>query len=192
MPDKQEAKYEAIAVSIKELQKWGCPHCGYRHGFPSILPGISGQKWICNDCKRTSVALDEGIRSTIQFGDVYHELQDHPRSGTPSHGRPDTRPEGGGEFFEIIESSTSSAPGCFICGREYTTIHIAAFVKCKDAGERVVTMFDGIGVWFVDDSCLPHIRVYACAEHSYNLMKLHTLTHKDDTITKEIIAEARS
>jgi hypothetical protein len=63
--------------------------------------------WKCGDyenCGKSCCVLAEGkTKSSLGFGNenepIYPELQDHPRRGIPSHGRPDKQPITGGEFF---------------------------------------------------------------------------------------------
>ena len=92
------------------------------------------------------------LKSAIGFGDFYPELQEHPRIGIPSHGRPDKRPEGGGEFFQSRPIGLDRVD-CFVCGTgdrdgkgHIMLNNIAAYVRCKEAGERVVAMFTK-GAW---------------------------------------------
>ena len=151
------------------------------------------------DCGRTCCVLADGLtKSSIGFGGkFYPELQDHPRRGIPAHGRPDTRPEGGGEFFSPRGIGLDDCT-CFICGAHdrdgqgHTLLsNIAAFVKCKAAGERVVEMFQqGARLDYRDfEPDYVQVKVGACNTHLLNLEKLLELT-RDGVITTEKIASA--
>lgn len=182
-----------IAVSASEHEKFGCPYCGYRSGSTPIHGGGT-YAWVCGECKKTSCVLADGVaKSRIGFGDVYPELQPHPRQGTPKHGRPDTRPDGGGEFFRSRGLGLDRTPGCFVCGgEEALRNNIAAFVQCKDAGERVVRMFlRGARLDYRERSPdRVQVKLGACNAHKANLEKLHALVTKDGVITSERIVEA--
>jgi len=197
-------KIESIAVSGNELQEFGCPYCGYRSGSTPVSGG-GGAIWQCgdNDCGRSCVVLAEGVsKSPIGLGSgketIYPELQDHPRRGIPAHGKSDKKPENGGEFFRSRGVGLDNTPGCFICGGN-RGLHnnIAAFVQCKEAGKRVVAMFDGKGACLDCREYEPdrvQVKVGACKMHTPNLERLSQLTAKEDTgvLTKEMIQEAVS
>jgi ribosomal protein S27AE len=189
-----------IAVTIDELNQWGCPHCGYRSGS-AMVQSRGTASWLCGECGITSVALGEGLtKSSIGIGSsiegqaVYPELQDHPRRGTPAHGRPDNRPETGGEFFQSRGVGRDVTPGCFVCGGEKgMRNNIAAFVQCKEAGERVVAMF-GQGAWLDFRPDYPdrvQVKVGACKEHVQELNNLEAVTW-DGIITEGLIANAKT
>lgn len=190
-----------IAVSGAELQKFGCPHCGYRSGYSHMSSGGS-TVWRCgsDECGEACCVLSEGVtKSRIGFGDVYPELQAHPRRGIPSHGRPDKRPEGGGEFFRSRGIGLDDCT-CFVCethdrdGRGHCMLHnIAAFVQGKEAGERVVAMFPrGARLDYRDfEPDRVQVKIGACDSHLSNLEKLNELT-QDGVITEARITEARA
>lgn len=189
-----------IAVSVTELNLFGCPHCGYRSGS-SLLSFGGAATWRCgsNECGKTSCILAEGLtKSPIGFGDFYPTIQDHPRRGVPSHGNPDAKPEGGGEYFSSRGIGVDVCP-CFVCGEvrcsptsmNLVLNNIAAFVRCKEAGERVVRLFRG---WarldyreYEPDRV--QVKVGACEKHFINLQKLDGLV-KDGVITEEKIRVA--
>jgi hypothetical protein len=114
------------------------------------ISGGGAAIWACGseECGKTCCVLAKGVtKSTIGFGDFYPELQEHPRRGIPSHGRPDKKPENEGEFFHSRGIGLDNCT-CFVCGthdrdgKGHTMLNnIAAFVQCKEAGERVVAMF---------------------------------------------------
>lgn len=197
-----------IAVSVAELREFGCPHCGYRSGY-TPLSGGGAAVWTCGseECGKTCCALAEGVTtSPIGFGDLHPELQVHPRRGIPSHGRPDKRPDGEGEFFQSRGFGLEWNLLCFCCGardKEHRLedpdqhgnglLHnIAAFVQCKEAGERVVVMFSrGARLDYRDsEPDRVQVKIGACGTHLSNLQRLHELT-KDGVITSTSINEAR-
>ena len=206
-----EKKYEVIAVNQDEVREFGCPYCGYRSGSAHISGG-GGAVWDCGECGRTSIILGEGVtRSPFGLGrgisfnldgskkedgdSFYPELQEHPRKGIPSHGKPDKRPEGGGEFFRSRGVGMDYTPGCFVCGGgDGMRNNIAAYVKCKASGERVVAMFDqGARLDYRKyEPDYVQVKIGACDKHVANLEKLHTLTRDaDGVITEAHIKEAK-
>ncbi len=184
-------KNSVIAISVIEFNKFGCPYCGFRSGFtPTSYGGAA--VWQCGECGKTCCVLGEGIvKSSIGFGgNFYPKLQAHPRHGIPSHGRPDKKPENGGEFFHSRGIGYDTTPGCFVCGGNKGLYHnIAAFVQCKEAGERVVAMISrGTYLDYRDfEPDRVQVKVGACKIHLSNLQKLHDLTKKDGIITTDII-----
>lgn len=187
-------KDAAIAVSIDDLQTFGCPYCGYRSGYTPIS-GYGTAVWVCGECGKTSCVLAKGLEvSRISFGSppVYPKLVEHPRKGIPAHGALDTRPEHG-EFFRPREIGSGVTPGCFVCGgpeRLYTDM--AGFVQCKDAGERVVKLFEH-GAWLDYREYEPdrvQVKIGACDTHVPNLKRLYELV-RDAVITPELIKEAQ-
>lgn len=190
-----------IAVSVKDLREFGCPYCGYRSGYTPISGG-GAAVWTCGseECGKTCCVLGEDvIKSTIGFGDFYPELQAHPRRGTPSHGRSDKRPGGGGEFFYSRGIGLDNCT-CFVCethdrdGKGHTMLNnIAAFVQGKEAGERVVAMFSrGARLDYREfEPDRVQVKIGACDSHLANLQKLYELT-QDGIITVDRINEARA
>ncbi len=194
-----------IAVSVEELQQFGCPYCGYRSGHSSIS-GRGGVVWYCGDgeCGRSCVGLSKGL-SESPFGigsgeeTVYPKLQDHPRRGILAHGKLDKKPENGGEFFQPRGIGLDQTPGCFVCGGDPGLYrNISAFVQCKDAGERVVAMFNqrGAGLDYREhEPDRVQVKIGACKKHAQNLDQLDKLTSQGDNsgiITEEIIKIAIS
>lgn len=185
-----------IAVSVSELQEFGCPWCGYRSGFTPMSVGTT-TLWECADreCRRTCMVLANGVKvAAIRVGDgAYPELQGHPRRGIPSHGTPDKRPDDGSEFFGSRGVGADWTPGCFVCGGKYDLRHnIAAFVQCMEAGDRVVAMF-ATGARLDYRPSEPdrvQVKIGACDKHRRNLDVLHELT-RDGVIASERIEDAR-
>lgn len=188
-----------IAVSEKECRESGCPYCGFRSGS-SMISGGGAATVSCGECQNTYIVLADGTtvsRIGLSNGDgptIYPELQDHPRRGTPAHGRPDTRPEEGGEFFHARGIGLDNTPGCFVCGGpDGLRNNIAAFVQGKTAGERIVAMF----VAHYGGACLDYrdyepdwvqVKIGACDDHLGQLKQLCELT-ADGRITCERISE---
>ncbi len=192
----KEVPSSHIAVSAKEMNEFGCPYCGYRSGISPISDGRT-TVWQCGECGKACLALADGVtQSTIGRGGrdretIYPKLQDHPRRGTPSHGSPDVRPESGGEFFRSRGFGLDFTPGCFICGGAEGMHHnISAFVRCREAGERIVSMFASGA--FLDfrkhEPDYVQVKVGACKDHKHRLEELHSLTHEHQgTITPDMI-----
>lgn len=189
-----EVQDQPIAVAAKEVEQFGCPYCGYRSGT-SPISGGGTTVVICSECDRSYAVLAEGvISSTIGFGDLYPELVDHPRRGTPSHGRPDKQPEQGGEFFWPRGIGLDVTPGCFVGGgKNGLRNNIAAFVQCKAAGERVVAMFHrGARLDYRDyEPDRVQVKIGACKRHLLNLRRLDNLTRAcGGIITAEVVQMA--
>lgn len=188
-------KSEAIAVSVTEVRKYGCPYCGYRSLHNRF--SIGGTSLLeCGECGKSFYVLAEGHVKSDTVPPV--ELQPHPRKGTPAHGRPDKRPESGGEFFRSRGIGLDLCT-CFICGTNDRTgnghsyLHnIAAFVQCKAAGERVVKMFQrGARLDYREhEPDRVQVKIGACDKHLENLKELHRLIAKDGVITQEMIAQS--
>ncbi|MEX2209807.1 MAG: hypothetical protein WD603_00175 [Patescibacteria group bacterium] len=195
---------DVIVVSAQELEKWGCPHCGFQSG-QSLASTGGGTCWICGECGRFSIVLAEGLTESpieidegiIKVGGNAHgpTLQEHPRKGIPKHGTPDERPDqDGGEHFRVRGIGRDRTPGCFVCGGEEELYHnIAAFVQCKASGERVVAMFEtGVRLDYRDfEPNRVQVKVGACDTHRPNLDRLYELTG-DGVINAERIETARS
>jgi hypothetical protein len=182
-----------IAVAFKEFEESGCPYCGYRSGS-SPISGGGTSIFICGECNGTCAILAEGVtRSTIGFGVHFPELVAHPRRGIPKHGSPDTPPEQGGEHFNSRGLGLDITSGCFVCGGiEDMYSNIAAYVQNKQAGERVVAMFQH-GAWLDYRNFEPdyvQVKIGACDHHRANLELLDKLTHENGgVITTEIVQQ---
>lgn len=189
---------DPIAVSVEDLNAFGCPHCGYRSGY-TPMSGGGAYVWHCGskECGKTSLALAEGIRvSPISVGDLYPKIRRHPRHGIPSHGTRDKQPTGGGEYFHSRGIGLEFRLVCFCCGfdPEGTCLdNIAAFVQCKASGERIVNMFNSRARLDYREHSPDRVQVKigACKQHLPNLEKMHSLVG-DGRITKDRIAQAIS
>mgnify|MGYP003419590450 CR=1 FL=1 len=192
---KQNEEPAIIAVSFEEHALYGCPYCGYRSGLAGLRQG-NCVIWDCAACNNTCVLLGGGLKkSIIGLGEktVYPELQEHPRKGIPAHGNEDNSPEMGGEFFSVRGIGTDMTPGCFICGGDSNfRNNIAAFVKTREAGARVVSMFEtGARLDYRENEPdRVQVKIGACDEHKPNLEKLLLLCRGDGIITTAKIAEA--
>ena len=184
-----------IAINHKEYTRWGCPYCGFRSASRSMEAGGAAVLH-CADCGKSYITLADDVTvSPIgcggDDGTVYPKLQSHPREGTPSHGTPDELPEEGGEHFHSRGIGSDKAD-CFICGKGTYNPNICAFVRCKDAGERVVAMFShGARMDYREyEPDRVQVKIGACEYHLPALEKLDKLT-RDGRITVERVAEAR-
>lgn len=55
-----------IAVSMDEVNQWGCPKCGYRSGSMPVQMGGTGV-WRCGECGESCYVLAEGL-TEASFG----------------------------------------------------------------------------------------------------------------------------
>ena len=125
-----------IAVSASSFNRSGCIKCGCEYAYNNhgiIVLGTESLK--CAECGTEFVVVADGMKeSCMGFGSppVYPKLQKHPRHLILKHAYvvPDIRPESGGEYFSPRRSDWG----------------MVGFVKCKEAGERVVKMFDEIAL----------------------------------------------
>lgn len=191
---KQEA---TIAISVPDLNQFGCPHCGYRSG--SRLFSVGGTAiWQCGKCHQECHVLAEWLTHSV-IGPNCPEVQKHPRQGIAKHGNPDISPGEGGEFFKSRGIGLDRCT-CFICntdkrdelGSTYLN-NISAFVECREAGERVVAMFpNGARLDYRErEPDRVQVKIGACDTHLPNLQKLDLLT-RDGVITEMRIAESRT
>lgn len=203
-----------IAVSVSDLNQWGCPSCGFRSGTTPISQGGTAL-WQCGECDRYCYALNDGIEQT-SFGQAegpsagftlsvsgeppqgvtLTHRSEHPRAGTPAHGAPDRRPETGGEHFGSRGLGLDVTPACFVCcfPEDLVRDNISAFVSCKAAGERVVQMFRwGARLDYRErEPDRVQVKVGACKLHVPNLEQLHRLTYEAvGVITSDMISLAR-
>ena len=185
-----------IAISERDSKQWGCPYCGYR-SFQGFIHYGGCAVVSCSECGQFFHILGEGILvSPIKTKDFAPKLSPHPRDGIPKHGKPDMRPEEG-EFFKSRGIGLDLG-SCFICGTEIRCPgsnnylnNIAAFVQCKEAGERVVGMFEkGAHLDYREHEVdRVQVKVCACDEHLAELMILNESV-RDGVITTRKIEKA--
>lgn len=77
---KTEEKYEVIAISLTDFERFGCPYCGFRSPASSMSVGDTA---VCecgkNECGKTFCVLADGVaRSSIVVRDSIPELRSHP------------------------------------------------------------------------------------------------------------------
>jgi len=181
---------KTIAVNWRDARAYGCPYCGYRSSSSHISCGGCSVA-TCGDCRGVFHVLADGLEESAvsSKGEGHPKLQDHPRAGIPSHGRPDRHPE----FFYSRGVGMDHTPGCFICGGE-AGLHanISGFVQCKAAGERVITMFEtGARLDYRDfEPDYVQVKVGACEKHKGALEALHQKTKCCGVISEDIIKKA--
>jgi len=202
----EAAPMSAFAVTASDLDKWGCPHCGYATASFHVSGGGSAVG-NCGECGGGINAVADGMTdSKIGIGrrdkdgkshTVYPKVVPHPRAGTPKHEKPDTRPEGEdttAEFFSSRGVGMDWTPGCFVCGGgEGMRSNIAAFVGHKNAGERVVALFkQGARLDFrPSEPTWIQVKIGACEAHHPNLEALHNLTYEKGIITAATVQKAK-
>lgn len=142
-------KDNIIAVSNSSYKKSGCVHCGC--DFCPLSSGIStndSNPVKCAECGAEFIILANGLKkSSLGFKSneddkdfSFPTLVKHPRIGFLKHKfvRPDVRPENGiGEF----------------CTPRSVGYDLACFVKSKEAGARVVQMFEKVEFNHPDEAC---------------------------------------
>lgn len=190
-----------LAVSSEDYNHFGCPHCGF---FNGPVGPHDESTFSCGECKAPLHVLPNGkLKATIGHGIgedkfFYPILIKHPKEGTPYHTAPDRRPDdGNGEFFNSRPVGYDMVT-CFCCKDKnkvnQSMNNIAGFVVCKEAGERVIALFDTYtGGARLDYR--PHqpnyvqVKIGACKKHFANLEKLAELV-SDGVITRKKIKEA--
>lgn len=138
----------------------------------------------CGECKHEFVLLPDNMRFSsfkqgCDDGTSYHvEVYDHPRAGTPKHKykAPDVRPDGDGEYWKPR-------------GIGYD---LAGFVKSKEAGERIVAMFEkALGrkpeTWLDFRESEPNWIQVKVQGSEADLSLLYDLTKDTGIITEEIV-----
>lgn len=195
------------AVEDGEMLKYGCPSCGYRSGSMRLSMGGAGS-WTCGSCRENCLILAPNV-DVSPIGlcrpgseEVFYPTKTpHPRSGVPSHGQKDASPPGGGEYFRSRGVGLDFGVSCFVCGAQRRAEdvndamnNIAAFVRCKAAGERVVALFRGGSARLDYRDFEPdrvQVKVGACDAHVGNLGRLHALS-ADGIITADRVGQARA
>lgn len=191
-----EPTTNVLAISVSDYRKWGCPTCGFRSSYSAVSFGGAAVAY-CTQCNHTFVLLAAGVsESPIKVDNQTPSISPHPRTGTPSHGKPDVAPASGGEFFRSRGIGLAHY-ACFVCqdnlDRTKLVSNIAAFVVGRKAGERVVEMFGEAA--FLDyresEPDRVQVKIGACKKHKHNLKRLDSLV-QDGIITAEKIAVAKN
>lgn len=200
----QEQKSEPIAVSVRSLKTYGCPHCRYHYARDlGAWAGTVVHK--CGHCCQIYVSLAKDItQCCIGFDPedfsvvgpyagktaIYPKLEKHPNTAGGVWGKPDTRPKYGGEYFstgrfrpKTCVPEAAASVKCFVCGDNSTPSKLECSVKCRAAGERIVPMFGEERVYFkADQLCYPNsalvIYIGACEKHEVNLAELVALVSR--------------
>lgn len=174
-----------IAVSFSAYEKHGCVNCGCEYCYAGNFRGGGCTPVTCGECGNKFLILADGLNeSRMGFGKEdgtfdYPKLQQHPRRGITKHKfiLPDVKPEGEGEYFQPR-------------GVGYD---LAGFVKCKEAGERIVKMFEvllrrPVKTWLDYREYEPAWIQVKVQEEDADLKKLNKLT-QDGIITIDKIKE---
>ncbi len=182
---------------FKDMNSWGCPLCGFRSGRTPISQGPFAV-WSCGECNKGCVIycgdlpMPDTYNGSSEWGNSPIKLESHPRAGIPARGRADVRPEGGGEYFYPRGLGKDYCPGCFVCGGEEGLYNnVAAFVNTREAGERVLALFDNKGVRLDYREHSPdriQVKLGACEDHINNL---EAISHLRKVITADDIKRAR-
>jgi hypothetical protein len=182
------------AYSVSDMQKWGCPACGYRSGTTPMSMG-GAATWTCGDCSAGCIILNDGLKETpASWLNPTGVLTRHPREGTEAHGSPDKRPPEGGEFLHARPIGKDWVPACFVCGKPLELApNIAAFVQCKEAGERVVKLFEGRARLdyreYEPDRI--QVKIGVCEDHGDQLEELYKRSKVLGRIDKEHLESIR-
>lgn len=185
---KEQNASKIIAISQKDFDNWGCPHCGCNYtSTPGMITGTSVYVK-CNECETEFITLADDVyqsnisASTNDGPGVYPELQKHPRENIPSHKytRPDIRPETGGEFWNPRPIGYD----------------LSGVVKSQEAGLRIVQMIEKIIEKTPESWCdyRPHkpnwIQVKIKAADGFDLCKLRDLCEDDNIITEQRLRQS--
>jgi hypothetical protein len=170
------------AISFSEFKQHGCINCGCEYCYNHH--GVSGGGCTpvkCGECGTEFAILADGLEKssmgigTDKEGEFYHPTREpHPRLGIPKHEyvKPDVRPETGGEFWSPR-------------GIGYD---LSGFVKSKQAGERIVKMFEDVlgrkpGTWLDYREFEPNWIQVKVQKEDVDLETLEKLTKDDGIIT---------
>ncbi len=184
-------------IAVGEVEKWGCPYCGFRSSTQSLRTG-GASLCRCSECEHSFIALAYDVDVSpfgcgTENGETFYPRKQmvHPRKGTPSHGSPDISPPEGGEFFRSRGIGTEYLT-CFVCGVS-SAPNISAFVQCKAAGDRIAQMFDHpVKVDYRDyEPDYVQVKVGACTDHRPALEQLRDIT-SDGRITRERVYSCSS
>lgn len=180
-----------IAISYDEYEKYGCPSCGCDSAKPGGFVVCGEQDGTCRHCglrfylmpngrKFTDTKISNGRKD--ENGEFIMESPKwihHPRLGTPKwhYELPDIKPETGGEFWNPR-------------GIGYD---LSGFVKCKQAGERLLETVKTVlnkenpETWLDYREREPFWIQFKFSGTEFDLEKLYNLTKDTQIITEEII-----
>lgn len=190
-----------VAISPLDALAYGCPYCGAWAISPgdSLLrpPEEFGGGCICTSCIECRRGFEIRTYKDASERGPWHgeekftaELVPHPRAGIPWHTRPDTPVDA--ESFRSRGTGMDSTPGCFVCGGDSgLRTNIAAFVSCREAGERVVAMFEH-GARLDFRAFEPHwvqVKIGACTDHEPLLRELDEICRPLGLITPKAVTD---
>jgi hypothetical protein len=118
-----------IAVSFSEFNLYGCIYCGCEYVFnPTGISGGGGSFAQCGECGTHFYIVADGMKKSSWVN--CPAVQSHPRIGVLKHTfvLPDLKPADEGEFFSPRGVGDD----------------LAGFVKSKQAGERIIKMFESV------------------------------------------------
>ncbi len=193
-----------VAVSSSDYQQFGCVECGCDFAYNNGIKFSGVVLLKCGECGKEFAILADGLtKSTMTFstgkkdsnGEIIFScptLQEHPRKGIEKHKfiRPDIRPKyGNGEF----------------CNPRGIRYDLACFVRSKEAGERVVKMFQNIQKEYKDERCFTcrldyreneplrgQVKINYDNIGEHNASVLSQLIKEDGIITEDKIRKARN
>lgn len=171
------------AIRIGEFEKWGCPICGSDYSYSSMSGGGAAHV-TCGECGHSYILVNDSL-DEVPFKSGKGEMSagtvliiDHPRKGIEKHKykAPDIRPDGEGEYWKPR-------------GIGYD---LSGFVKSKEAGERIVAMFEkALGkkpeTWLDYRESEPNWIQVKVQDSEADLEKLYELTKETGIITYDII-----
>lgn len=172
-----------FGIHWDEYEKFGCPFCGSDYSYSNCRFGNEVPA-TCGECGGKFVILPNDMMiSSIGFIDEKDERYcaeciKHPRFNIPKHKfkAPDVRPSEGGEYWKPR-------------GIGYD---LSGFVKSKEAGERIVKMFEKVlgrkpKTWLDFRPSEPTWIQVKVQKEDADLNKLYELTKEKGIITQEII-----
>lgn len=183
-----------LAVYYKEVELYGCPNCGCDTWTRDSCYRGDQPTGTCKSCGLHYQILADSTKPEIQIGtgrkdkdgkDImeYPILIPHPRKGIPKwhYELPDIRPEYG-EYWQPR-------------GIGYD---LSGFVKCKQAGIRILEMVREVLKKDIPESWLdyrehePFWIQFKMQKSEFNLEKLQKMVQDNDgIITKEILTECK-
>ena len=172
-----------IAIRSGDFDKWGCPVCGSDYSHLSMSGGGAAHV-TCGECGHDYILVNDSLnevpfksgKGEMSAGTVF--IIEHPRKGIDKHKykAPDIRPDGDGEYWKPR-------------GIGYD---LSGFVKSKEAGERIVAMFEkALGkkpeTWLDFREREPNWIQVKVQSSEADLEKLYELTKETGIITYDII-----